>query len=65
MIEQRKGIQGFMRLSEVLKIFPVSRTHFLDGVKSGKYPKPVHLSERIVAYKTQDIENLIERMGKG
>lgn len=51
---------GFLRLPEVLKLFPVSKSTWWAGVKSGKYPKPVKLSKNITAWRVQDIINLIE-----
>lgn len=50
---------GFLRLPDVLKVFPVSRAAFWAGVKSGKYPKPVKLSPRCTAWKAEDIVKLI------
>ena len=50
---------GFIRLPQVLALFPVSRSAFWAGVKSGKYPKPVKLSQRCTAWKVEDIRNLI------
>ena len=52
---------GFLRLPEVLKIFPVSRSTWWAGVKSGIYPKPVRLSKNIVAWRVQDILALVEK----
>ena len=50
---------GFVRLPIILSVFPVSRSAFWAGVKSGKYPKPVKLSERTTAWKVEDIRALI------
>lgn len=44
-------------------LIPISRTSFLNGVKSGKYPKPVKLGERSVAWRADDIRALIEKLG--
>ena len=44
-------------------IIPVSRTTFLDGVKSGIFPKPVKLGGRTNAWRVQDIRILIDSMG--
>jgi predicted DNA-binding transcriptional regulator AlpA len=35
----------------------------LSGVKSGKYPKLVKLSERITAWRVKDIRELISTLG--
>lgn len=58
---------GFVRISAIIgnkktntpALIPISRTSFLDGVKSGKYPKPVKLGERTTAWRVEDIRNLI------
>lgn len=63
--------KGFLRLWQIIgdkdkgapALIPVGRTSFLNGVKSGKYPKPVKLGERTTAWKVQDIRNLIDSMG--
>jgi predicted DNA-binding transcriptional regulator AlpA len=39
-----------LSLAEVLAIFPVSRSTWYEGVKNGKYPKAVKLSERRVGW---------------
>lgn len=49
---------GFLRLPEVLKIFPVSKSTWWAGVKSGIYPKPVKLSANITAWRVKDIHEL-------
>jgi prophage regulatory protein len=51
---------GFVRLSYILKIYPVSKSTWWAGVKSGRYPKPVKLSPKITAWRTEDIHKLIE-----
>lgn len=51
---------GFLRLKDVLKVFPVSKTTWWDGVKTGRYPQPYKLSEKITAWKVSDIQELVE-----
>lgn len=53
---------GLVRLPSILAVYPVSRTSWLDGVKSGKYPAPVKLSARTVAWKAEDIHALINEV---
>jgi prophage regulatory protein len=50
---------GFIRLSQILSIFPVGRSSFWAGIKTGRYPKPVKLSPRCTAWKVEDIRKLI------
>ncbi len=51
---------GFVRLPEVLKVFPVSKSTWWAGVKDGRFPKPVKLGQKITAWRVQDIRALIE-----
>lgn len=51
---------GFLRLPEVLLIIPVSKSTFWQGVKVGRYPKPVKISPRCTAWKVEDIRDFIE-----
>jgi predicted DNA-binding transcriptional regulator AlpA len=44
-------------------ILPIGRTTFLDGVKSGKFPQPVKLGVRTVAWKASEIMALVESFG--
>lgn len=55
---------GLVRLPVVLSVFPVSRSAWWAGVKSGKYPQPVKLSERTTAWKVADIRALIASYDK-
>ena len=50
---------GYLRLAEVLVVFPVSRAAWYEGVKRGIYPTPVRLGARSVGYRVEDIRALI------
>ena len=52
---------GFLRLPEVLRLYPVSRSTWWAGVRAGRYPQPVKLGERCTAWRAVDIIDLIER----
>jgi len=54
---------GFVRLPDVLKVFPVSASHWWAGVKDGRYPQPVKLGPKITAWKVDDIRQLIQSQG--
>jgi predicted DNA-binding transcriptional regulator AlpA len=54
---------GYVRLSQIIpSIIPVSKSTWWNGVKDGRYPRPVKLSERCTAWRVEDIRNLIERL---
>ncbi|MBB4216287.1 putative DNA-binding transcriptional regulator AlpA [Rhizobium sp. BK212] len=56
---------GLLRLSEVLRYIPVSRSTIYSKIKAGTWPAPVRVSERVVAWKSSDIRDLLERFEKG
>jgi predicted DNA-binding transcriptional regulator AlpA len=55
---------GLLRIKQVLKFVPVSRSTWWAGVKSGRYPKPFKLSERTTVWKSQDIKLICEGLNK-
>lgn len=72
-IRQQLPETGFLRLKQIVgdpkaeppipAILPISRTSFLNGVKSGKYPKSIKLGERTTAWRVEDIRELINSVG--
>lgn len=55
-------ITGFIRLPDVLKVFPVSKSTWYSGMQTGAYPKPVKLGAKISAWRVEDIRTLIASM---
>ena len=53
---------GFLRLPQVLSVIPLGKTCWWKGVKSGRFPKPVKLSERCTAWRAEDIRELIKAL---
>lgn len=51
---------GFLRLPQVLSLYPVSKSTWWKGVAEGRYPKPVKLGERATAWRAEDILALID-----
>jgi hypothetical protein len=62
---------GFLRLPQIIgdrrtdpptpAIIPVSKSTWWQGIKNGRYPKPVKLGERCTAWRVEDIRALIEQ----
>ena len=52
--------QGFVRLPQILEVFPVGKSTWWAGVKSGRFPKPVKLGVRTTAWRVDDIRELID-----
>ncbi|MBF2097802.1 MAG: AlpA family phage regulatory protein [Gloeomargaritaceae cyanobacterium C42_A2020_066] len=52
-------MERLLKLDEVLQAFPVSRSTWYAVVKEGRYPKPVKLGHRTVAWRESAIRSLI------
>lgn len=52
---------GLLRLSQVLKLIPISRSSFYAGQAKGLYPRSVAIGVRARAYRVEDIRALIEK----
>lgn len=50
---------GFVRLPQILKLIPVSKSTWWAGIQSGHFPKSVKLGKRVTAWRVEDIRNLI------
>jgi prophage regulatory protein len=65
---------GFVRLHQIIgnpnanppipAIIPVSNSTWWEGIKSGRYPKPVKLSPRTTAWRVEDIRELLEQLSQ-
>ena len=53
---------GYVRLPQILEIFPVSKSTWWEGCRSGVFPKPVKLGPRTSAWRVEDIRALMERI---
>jgi len=52
---------GYVRLSTILAIIPISKSSWWMGIKAGKYPSGYKLG-RCTMWKVEDIQELIARI---
>lgn len=58
--------EGYLRLWQIIggkgfpALYPISKSSWWNGVRSGRYPQPVKLGERTTAWRVSDIRNLLE-----
>jgi prophage regulatory protein len=64
--QRRQFLPGNCTVFDVnsLEVIPIGKTSWWGGVKSGRFPKPVKLSERCTAWKAGDIRDLIKRLSE-
>jgi predicted DNA-binding transcriptional regulator AlpA len=58
---------GFVRLSAILAPngpIPVGKSTWWQGVRDGRFPKPVKLGPKTTAWRVEDIRALIEHLGR-
>lgn len=53
--------ETLLRLPEVLKRFPVSRSVWYAGVKAGRYPSPLK-ERRSSLWRASDVQKLIDQL---
>jgi prophage regulatory protein len=55
---------GFVRLKQIIGPggpIPVSKSTWWDGVRSGRFPQPQKLGDRITVWRVEDVRRLFER----
>jgi len=57
--------EGFVRLSTILKLIPISASTWHDGVKKGHFIKPIKMGHRSSFYAVQDVRALIIAIESG
>lgn len=50
---------GFVRIKQILAVYPIGRSTWWAGVKSGRFPRPVKLGPRTTAWRVEDIQRLL------
>ncbi|HVN89192.1 MAG TPA: AlpA family phage regulatory protein [Candidatus Binataceae bacterium] len=52
---------ALLRLPQVLTLIPVSKSTWWNGVRQGKFPRPVKLGQRTTCWRASDILALIDQ----
>lgn len=65
---------GFVRLSQILgdtkanpptpAYVPVSKSTWWQGVKDGRFPQPIKLSERVTVWRAEEVRAFVENAGQ-
>lgn len=72
-MEQQQQDDRFLRLHQIIGdakkgivgLIPISKSAWYAGIKAGRYPKPINLGARTVAWKLSDIQALCKKLGGG
>jgi predicted DNA-binding transcriptional regulator AlpA len=55
-------VTGYIRIKQILTIFPVSDSTWWEGCKDGRFPKPIKLGPRTTVWRAEDIRDFIENL---
>lgn len=55
--------KGFLRINQILSIYPVSRSTWWAGVKAGRYPAAVKLGPNTTAWRAEEIHAFLDSLG--
>jgi predicted DNA-binding transcriptional regulator AlpA len=58
---------GFVRLSRIITPhgpIPVGKSTWWQGVKDGRFPKPIKIGAKTTAWRVEDIRALVDRLGR-
>lgn len=50
---------ALLRIADVLKIIPVSKTEWYRGIKRGIYPPPIKVGKKLALWRASSIQQLI------
>jgi predicted DNA-binding transcriptional regulator AlpA len=53
---------GFLRLPQILEIFPIGKSTWWEGCRTRRFPKPVKLCPRTTVWRAEDIRAFIDRI---
>ena len=57
------SIKRLLRIKEVLARLSISRSSFLEGCRTGRFPQPIKLGPRTTVWRAEDIAAFIENLG--
>jgi prophage regulatory protein len=55
---------GFLRQPQVLRLIPISKSTLWRHVQARTFPQPVKLSQRVTAWRAEDVRSWIEQQGR-
>lgn len=56
---------GYIRLPAVLKLYPISKSSWWQGVREGRLPSGIKLGPRTTAWRVEDIRALLASISAG
>ena len=60
-MKKNDDAEQLIRLNQVLELIPLAKSTWWEGVRAGRYPKPVKLGNRITCWRLEDIHELARK----
>lgn len=70
-LEDKNHTHGFLRIWHVIGtnsnpgLIPVCKSTWWEGVRNGRFPQPVRIGRRAVAWRASDIYTLLDTLNQG
>jgi len=52
--------EGLVRVSQIVRFLPISKCTWWNGVRAGRYPKPIKLGPNTTVWRAEDVRALAE-----
>jgi len=62
--QQSQANSGYLRLPQILEIFPIGKSTWWKWVADNKAPKPIRLGPKTTAWRCEDIHNFIKEINE-
>lgn len=54
---------GFLRLTQIMELIPISKSAWWEGCRIGRFPKPIKLGPRTTVWRAEEIAAFINNAG--
>ena len=52
--------EGLVRVNQIVRFLPISKCTWWNGVREGRFPKPIKLGPNTTAWRAEDVRALAE-----
>lgn len=59
-MQKQQTTDRLLRLTDVLALYPVSKSAWYRGMALGIYPRPVKIGQRAVAWKKSSVQAVVD-----
>ena len=65
MINQANELTGFLRLPQIMDLFPIGKTTIYSLIRRGKFPRQIKISPKLAVWDKVEVEEYIKELKNG